>query len=175
MLSRSWMINDTFYGELRLDARDGVLDVSGDQVPTVIITRSPEAECKTIAPIGTRVATSLSVTVDGVEAELLPGKAAWTRHSHRVDLTHAGTGYALVPNSAITSRLIRDGATIAEFCLVDDGEFVVRWLTAADDARPADAAIGYVLSVAFGTGAERFLSLLVKALLGDSSPVPPGI
>ena len=66
MLSRSWTINDAFYGELTLHARDGILDVSGDQVPTVTITWSPGAESNSITPTGTRATADASVTVDGI-------------------------------------------------------------------------------------------------------------
>lgn len=165
-LTRTRTVDDAFYDELTIHTSDesGVIEVSGEHVPTVTIKRSPDAALNKFVPIGSRAASDLAMTVAGVEADLLSGKAAWTRGSYRVELTHAGTHYKFTPNSITTTQLIRDGANIVEFSMDDeDGDFLVQWLAKREDSQPADAAIGYALSVAFRTGAMGFFSLLINA------------
>lgn len=158
-------LDDAYYDELKIRTCDesGVVEVSGEQVPTVTIQRSPDAALNQYVPIGTRDASQLTMTVDGIEAELRPGPGKWTRGSYMVELTLAGTYYKFVPNSIATTQLRRNGAKIAEFSMGDDeGDFLMQWLQKRDDSQPADAAIGYALSVAFRTGALGFFSLLVN-------------
>jgi hypothetical protein len=164
-------VDDVYYDELKIrtNAEHGVVEVSGEQVPTVVIQRSSDAELNKYVPIGTRKADHLTMSVDGVDAELRPGPGKLTRGSYRVDLTLAGTHYRFTPDDDDSAQLRRDGATIASFSMDDaDGEFTVHWQAERDDSQPADAAIGYALSVAFRTGAMGIFSVL----LNGSEDVP---
>jgi hypothetical protein len=164
-LASTRIIDDAYYGELKicLSAERGVVEVSGEQIPTVIIERSSDAELNKFVPIGTREAAHLTVSVDGIEDDLRLGPGKLTRGSYRVELTFAGAHYKFMPDSADATQLWRDGAKIASFSLDDaDGTFVVHWQTDRDDSQPADAALGYALSAAFRTGATGIFSLLLN-------------
>lgn len=157
-------VDDAYHGELRIrtDAERGVVEVSGEQVPTVVIERSADAELTEFVPIGTRNAGHLTMSVDSVEAELRPGPGKLTRGSYRVDVTLAGTRYRFTPDSDDDTQLRRDGAKIASFFMDGEGRFTVHWQAERDDSQPADAAIGYALSVAFRTGAMGIFSVLLN-------------
>lgn len=160
-------VNDDYYGALTIltDAERGTVEVAGEQVPTVVIQRSPRVEPNASVPIGTREAAHLTATIDGVDAELRPGKGKLTRASHRVVLALADTHYSFVPDSDDTTQLRRDSTKLASFELLDvkgGDEFIVRWLVERDDTRPGDAAIGYALSVAFRTGAVGIITVLTN-------------
>lgn len=157
--------DDPFYDELTICTSDpdGRVEVSGGKIPTVIITRSPDAAVNRFVPIGSREAGELTMTVDGSTAELRPGKGKWTRRSYRVDVSVAGTKYRFKPNSIATSQLIRAGKKIFEPSMDDEhGDFLVQWLVSRADTEPADAAIGYALAVAFRTGAANLVSALIN-------------
>ena len=156
-------VDDAYHGELKIrtDAERGVVEVSGEQVPTAVIERSPDAELNEFVPIGTRNADHLTMSVDGVEAELRPGPGKLTRGSYRVDLTVDGTRYRFTPDDDDYTQLKRGGAKIASFWMDGEGKFTVHWHAERDDLRPADAAIGYALSVAFRTGALGILDVLL--------------
>jgi hypothetical protein len=157
-------VDDAYYDELKIrtNAERGVVEVSGEQVPTVVIQRSSDAELNKFVPIGTRKAGHLTMSVDGVEAELRPGPGKLTRGSYRVELTLAGTHYRFTPDDDDSTQLRRDGATIASFSMDGEGKFTVHWQAERDDSQPADAAIGYALSVAFRTGALGIFSVLLN-------------
>jgi hypothetical protein len=163
-LTGSRTVDDAHYGELKIrtDAERGVVEVSGEQVPTVVIERSQDAELTEFVPIGTRKADHLTMSVDGVEAELRPGPGKLTRGSYRVDVTLAETHYRFTPDDDDDTQLRRDGARIASFTMDGEGKFTVHWQTERDDSQPADAAIGYALSVAFRTGALGIFSVLLN-------------
>ncbi|MET0136458.1 MAG: hypothetical protein ABW215_22965 [Kibdelosporangium sp.] len=157
-------VDDAYFDELmiRTNAERGVVEISGKQVPTVVVQRSSDAELNKFVPIGTRKADHLTMSVDGVEAELRPGPGKLTRGSYRVDVTLAGTHYSFTPDSDDDTQLRRDSAKIASFAMDAEGEFTVRWQAERDDSQPADAAIGYALSVAFHTGAMGIFSVLLN-------------
>ncbi|OLF07057.1 hypothetical protein [Actinophytocola xanthii] len=163
-LTGSRTVDDAYYGELaiRTDAARGVVEVSGERVPAVVIQRAADAELTAFVPIGTRKAEHLTMSVGGVEAELRPGRGKLTRGSYRVDVTLTGTHYRFMPDDDHDTQLTRDGATIASFSMAGDGTFTVYWQAEPDDAQPADAAIGYALSVAFRTGALGIFSVLLN-------------
>ncbi|AXB41593.1 hypothetical protein [Amycolatopsis albispora] len=154
-------VDDEHYGELTIrtsDERD-VVEVSGVRVPTVVLRRSPGVEPNKFVPIGTRKARHLTMTVNGTGAELRPGPGRLTRRSYRIELTLAGTHYKFTPDINDDMLLTRDGTKIASFTLNDDGEFFVHW--DSDGAQPADAAIGYALSAAFGTSTTGIFTVLL--------------
>ncbi|WP_435582286.1 hypothetical protein [Amycolatopsis thermoflava] len=163
-MPRTRNVDDPYYGELtiRTDSERGVVEVSGEQVPPVVIQRSPDAEVTRLVPIGTRKADHLTMTVDGAEAGLRPGPGKLTRASYRVDVTLAGTHYRFTPDSDDYTLLKRDGAGIASFGLDTAGKFTVFWQARREDSRPADAAIGYALSAAFRTGALGIFTVLLN-------------
>lgn len=164
-LTATRVVDDAFYDELKIRTNDaeGRVEVSGAQVPTVVITRSVGAEINLFVPIGTREPGELTMTVGEVTADLRPGKGKWTRGSYRVDLTLLGKRYRFKPNSIATSQLIRDGKKIFEPSMDDeDGSFLVQWLVNRDDTEPVDAAIGYALAVAFRTGAMSLFGMLLS-------------
>ncbi|MFF0146025.1 hypothetical protein ATK36_0519 [Amycolatopsis sulphurea] len=165
-------VDDGYYGELKIrtNAERGVVEVSGKQVPTVVLQRCSDAELNKFVPIGTRNTDHLTMSVDGAEAELRPGPGKLTRRSYRVELTLAGTHYEFTPDDDDDTRLRRNGAAIASFAMDVEGQFTVHWQAERDDAQPADAAIGYALSVAFRTGAKG----IVSVLLNGSENVPWG-
>lgn len=78
----------------------------------------------------------------------------------RFELTVARTHYTFLPKSAATTQLIRDRNKTIELSMDDDGEFLNQWLATRAEAQPRDAAVGYALAVAFGTGAHGFFSAL---------------
>ncbi|MGC7098152.1 hypothetical protein ACPZ19_26060 [Amycolatopsis lurida] len=101
-------VDDAYYGELTIhtSAERDQVEVSGKRVPTVVIRRSPDAEPNKFVPIGTRKAAHLTMTVDGAEADLRPGRGKLTRRSYRVDLTLEDTHYAFTPDSSNFSLLL---------------------------------------------------------------------
>jgi hypothetical protein len=74
----------------------------------------------------------------------------------------ARENFRFTPDDDDSTRLRRDGATIASFSMDGEGKFTVHWQAERDDSQPADAAIGYALSVAFRTGAMGIFSVLLN-------------
>lgn len=155
-------VADQLFGqvEIELDHEGGTLRVSGGGMPTVEIRRSPDTEVATHVPIGTRDPARLTLLVDGVEETLRPAKGFLSRRSYRVEVVSAARDcrYVLVPNSSDTSRLRRDKRRLGVFTSAGDGKVSAEWengerrSTAAPE--PYDAAVGYALAAAYGTGAE---------------------
>ncbi|MFJ9775521.1 hypothetical protein ACIRVF_30465 [Kitasatospora sp. NPDC101157] len=155
---------DTLFGAITvsLEGQERVT-VSGERIPAVVLTRDPDCEPDPQIAIGTRDAAHLSLTVDGVAVPLRPGKGKFLRGSYRVETTHEGAVYALVPDSIPSSRLTRDGKRLGDFSCDGDQIVLAEWRKDAP-ARPADAAIGYALASAFGTGGHPTWMLLVEAV-----------
>jgi hypothetical protein len=162
----SRVVEDAFYGDLDIRTEGGDrVEVSGEQVPTVAIDRSAGTEPDRFTPIGSRDQAKLRMTVGGDEVALHPGKGKLLRRTYRIDVTNGKIHYRFRPNSVATAQLVRDGAKIVEFSMRDeDGDFLVQWLVERDDSQPADAAVGYALSVAFRTGAMSAHSALLHGL-----------
>ncbi len=91
---------------------------------------------------------------------LIPAKGFLTRRSYRVD---AGP-YRLVPCSLGESRVLLDGEQIGVFTSVGDGRVWFEWQNEGRRT-PDDAAVGYALAAAFGTGAEPMWKLNLDAAL----------
>jgi hypothetical protein len=130
-------------------------------VCTAVVERSGDVEPARHVPIGTRSAEHLTMTVDGRPADLRPGPGGLTRGSYQVTAVLDGVTYLLKPSSSTESRLTRDGARIGEFSRKSPTE-VLAWWEAGAEITPVDAAIGYALSAAFGTGKKFFLLALVE-------------
>ncbi|MDX3532907.1 hypothetical protein PV721_00655 [Streptomyces sp. MB09-01] len=146
--------------DLRLDGRAGELIVEGEAVPRAVVRRAAGTRLESHVPIGTRDMGRVTMTVDGAGVQLLPAKGFLTRRSYRVD---AGR-YRLVPCSLGESRLLLDGKRIGVFSSVGDGRVWARWQQESRRT-PEDAAVGYALAAAFGTGAEPMWKLTLDAAL----------
>ena len=158
--------------EVRVDVADGVVTAVADETTathTAVIRRSAGAEVVKHVPIGTRNAPDLSMTVDDQPVTLTPGPGGLTRGSYKVTAVHAGATYVLKPGSATASRLTRDGAQLGELSR-SDATTVKAWWDEGATVTGTDAAIGYALAAAFGTGKKFFL----VALLEDGSNSVPG-
>ncbi|MFF7447413.1 MULTISPECIES: hypothetical protein [unclassified Streptomyces] len=149
-------VTDTLFGPLtvRLDSWRGEVVVEGEAIPRVVLSRATGTKDDGETPIGTRNAGLLILSVGGEAAALAPGRGRLLRHSYRVDARHAGRHWRLVPHSMPDSRLLRDGRRLGDFHSKGRGEVkAAEWRS---DAKPdaMDAAVGYALAAAFGTGGE---------------------
>ncbi|MEV5851844.1 hypothetical protein [Streptomyces anulatus] len=159
-------VEDDHHGDIlvELTGENGeMLVVSGERIPRVVLTRAPGAEVDDHIVIGTRDPRHLTLTVDGREATITPGKGKLRRRSYRVDVRCAGTSYRLVPDSIPSSRLTRDGKHIGDFSSDGDRRVLAEWRSGAA-VEPADAAIGYALAAAFGTGGQPMWMMLVDTV-----------
>ncbi len=147
---------------VRLDMEVGEVTVEGESVPRIELLRAQETEADDHIPIGTRDASRLTLTVDGDEAVIDPAKGRLTRRSYRVDVRHADHTWRLVPDSIPGSRLLRDDEHIGDFSSDGDGRVLAEWREGAEP-EALDAALGYALAAAFGTGAQPMWMLAVEA------------
>ncbi|MFB6861115.1 MULTISPECIES: hypothetical protein [Streptomyces] len=152
---------DPLFGTVtvELDHEAGTLVVHGDGVPRAEVRRVGGAEAESHVPIGTRDPERLVMDVGGAEVGLRPAKGFLTRGSYRVDVGE----HRFVPVSLDGSRLSRGGVVLGVFVSTGDGRVSAEW----EDGRPEayDAAVGYALAAAFGTGAEPMWKLTLDAVL----------
>lgn len=155
-------VDDPRFGrvDVRLDGNAGELIVEGEGIPKAVVRRADGTPLESHVPIGTRATGFLTMTVAGAEVQLVPAKGFLTRRSYRVD---AGR-YRLVPCSLGESRLLLDGERIGVFTSVGDGRVWAEWQHESRRT-PDDAAVGYALAAAFGTGAEPMWKLTLDATL----------
>ncbi|MEU3054821.1 hypothetical protein [Streptomyces griseus] len=159
-------VEDDHHGDILVELtgeQAEILIVSGEGIPRVVLTRAPGAEADDHIVIGTRDPRRLSLTVDGRDATIKPGKGKLRRRSYRVDVRCAGTSYRLVPDSIPSSRLTRDGKHIGDFSSNGDRRVIAEWRDGAA-VEPLDAAIGYALAAAFGTGGQPMWMMAVEAI-----------
>ncbi|MHA5052167.1 hypothetical protein [Streptomyces sp. SD15] len=166
---RSGPAQDAVYGEIRirLDAEDGTLTVEGEEIPLAELRRLAGAKVNEHVPIGTRDADRLVLTVAGEDARITPARGRISRRSYRVDVAYGGAAYRLVPCSPADSKLLKDRRRIGVLTSRGDGSAEAEWKRGGK-VLPQDAAIGYALAAAFGTGAQSTLDWLldpVDALL----------
>ncbi|NNN31321.1 hypothetical protein HLK59_13275 [Streptomyces sp. S3(2020)] len=163
-------VTDALFGPLtvRLNSRRGEVVVEGEAIPRVVLSRANGTKADEHTPIGTRDAGLLILTVGGEAAALAPGRGRLIRRSYRVDVRHAGRHWRLVPDSMPDSRLLRDGRRLGDFHSKGDGRVAADWRS---DAKPdaMDAAVGYALAAAFGTGAESMWTAAVDSVF-DAFP-----
>ncbi|WP_405195378.1 hypothetical protein [Streptomyces anulatus] len=159
-------VEDDHHGDILVELageHSEMLVVSGRRIPRTVLTRAPGAEVDDHIAIGTRDHRHLTLTVDGREATITPGRGKLRRRSYRVDVRCAGTSYRLVPDSIPSSRLTRDGKHIGDFSSDGDRRVLAEWRSGAA-VEPADAAIGYALAAAFGTGGQPMWMMLVDTV-----------
>lgn len=167
-LIQTCTVEDPLHGVVivHTDIEMGWIEVAGDGFPAVHLRRSERAEVSDYVPIGTRDPAHLTLTVDGTPATLSPGRGRFTRGSFRVDAQVGELHYRFHPSDEDGSRLSRDGQPLGELMLEPETvELMAVWAPGAD-VRPQDAAVGYALATAFGTGAESTLMMLVHTLTG---------
>jgi hypothetical protein len=148
------------------DVDKGTIEIAGDDIPLVHLRRSADAPVSPYVPIGTRHPEHLTFSVDSSPATLTPGCGRFTRGSFRVDAVVNDVRYRLAPSDADGSALLRDGKRLGEFLLEPETiELMAVW---ADDqpVQARDAAVGYALATAFGTGAEHTLTMLAQIVFG---------
>ncbi|MEU4918732.1 hypothetical protein [Streptomyces parvus] len=160
-------VEDDHHGDIRVELvgeQRETLVVSGEGIPRVVLTRAPGAEVDDHILIGTRDPRRLTLTVDGRDATIKPGKGKLRRRTYRVDVRCAGTAYRLVPDSIPSSRLTRNGQRIGDFSSVGgDRRVIAEWRDGAV-VEPADAAIGYALAAAFGTGGQPMWMMAIETV-----------
>lgn len=159
-------VEDDHHGEIlvELTGEQGeTLVVSGERIPRVVLTRAPGTEIDDHIAIGTRDPRHLTLTVDGREATIKPGRGRLSRRSYRVDVRCAGTSYRLVPDSIPSSRLTRNGKRLGDFSSGGDRRVLAEWRAEAA-VEPRDAAIGYALAAAFGTGGQPMWMMAVETV-----------
>jgi len=162
-----WELMDDLLGEaaVRANRRDGVIEIDGVDAPLARLLRTGDGMVEPGSLIGTREAGRLALTVGDRTAEVTPGKGVLIRRSFRVDVRVDGVAYRLAPDSARTSVLLRDGVRIGRLTADPDAMVLsAEWFPDAP-VSPADAVIGHLLAVSFGTGAPHPVHLLWDMLL----------
>jgi len=163
------VIDDRWLGVLTIvtDSDAGQILVTGPDVPTMDLHRVPGARSSELIPIGTRRGEDLVLTVGGVPATIRPGPGRLRRRSHDVEVD-IGTLRFRARNGPRSSTLLRNGRDLGELYLHRvDGDLtaVVDWSDDGDTVTP-DAVIGYVLAIAFGTGADHAAVMVAHGVLG---------
>jgi hypothetical protein len=163
-------VTDDLFGPLtvQLDLVRGEVVVEGAALPRIVLSRASGTRANGDIPVGTRDAGLLVLTIGGEAAALAPGKGRLIRRSYRVDVRHAGRHWRLVPRSKRKSRFLRDGRRLGALVSKGDGRVTADWRS---DASPdaMDAAVGYALAAAFGTGGDSLWSEAAD-MIGDLIP-----
>ncbi|MER5917449.1 hypothetical protein ABT124_45815 [Streptomyces sp. NPDC001982] len=164
-------LDDVFgHIDIRLDTDQGSVTVEGEILPQVRLVRQEGAKPNPHTPIGTRDGARLTLRVDGCPARIAPARGWLPRRSYRVDVDAPGAHYRLVPCSTTASRLLKDKRRIAEFTSCGDGSVTAAWRTPHMGLVAQDAAIGYGLATAFGTGGKSATELLFDLVIGPLLP-----
>ncbi|OJF14945.1 hypothetical protein [Couchioplanes caeruleus] len=145
------------------DRRVAVTAAYAGLVGTAVIERHETTELAKHVPIGTRDATALTMHVDGEPVILRPGRGRYMRGSYKVTVNHGGIVYKFRPKSPDVSRLSRGGVRLGDFELRNGGAVDITWHEGSTPTA-TDAAVGYALAAAFGTGAQFFVLMLLDLL-----------
>ncbi|WP_406290049.1 hypothetical protein [Embleya sp. NBC_00896] len=157
-------LHDPHFGEITVHLEIGVaVEITGAAVPTGDIrSRLPEGgEPRPDTAIGTRKQAELTMTVGVSQARVRPARGHLTRGSYRVDVTHEGTRYRLIPNGMTGSRFLRNGGELAVVTTDEGHEVTVDWTATP---LPADATVAYLLATAFGTGGMPLWMVTAEAI-----------
>lgn len=165
MDSMSAQVDDRF-GEVtvRIDSEGGLVEVRGPSLPPARLRRGVDGRVDRYSRIGSRDRAHLTLRVGDAEAVIAPAPGGVTRRSYRVDARVHSVAYRLVPNGPSTSALRRDRAQIGTLVADEDGGVTAIWAT-SPTVRPTDAAVGYLLAAAFGTGAPPGWEVVLHGLL----------
>ena len=154
--------------EVTVEVQDGAVTVvvrDGDVATTATVRSSAEAEPQPHIPIGTRDAARLAMQVDGSPVELAPGPGRYTRWSYHVIAILDGATYVLLPCDGQSSRLTRDSRWLGDLTRTESTLVTAQWEPDAE-VHSVDAALGYALAAAFGTGSRTLLGMLLESLVG---------
>lgn len=177
---------DRLFGRVWWELGPERLRLSGDVLPEVVLVRTGSDAARENVPIGSRRPELLSLSVGGQSVELRPGSGRFTKRSYRIAVRADEGTLTFLPQSSGSSHLVRGTGgrvphVLGVFERSRSGEVTCTWPTARsrstaaspspfDPSGPAgmtaahmpvtewEAAIGYALTVSFGTGAEPFLA-----------------
>lgn len=162
-------ITDARFGAIAIERAedDRTVNVSGEAIPTGSLARTGGARRRGDVPIGTRDPRYLHLEIDGRTYDVRPAAGRLTRRSYRIDIAGHGQSWLFDPAARHGHRLLRGERATAP---VELGVFGAgRVAIAAQWAEPShtgdtskepdvitadDCALGYLLSAAFGTGAQ---------------------
>ncbi|MFF1945959.1 hypothetical protein ACFVWF_27865 [Rhodococcus qingshengii] len=177
---------DPLYGLILLeqDLDGSRVTVFGDSVPTASIGRIGDEPVRSDVPIGTRDGKNLRLTLDGNEFDVQPSLGRFSRRSYRVEVTGHGHSWLFTPASPTAHRLVQGSRytghnEIGMFTRSED-DVTVEWsqeisvagvVARKVDSVPMDCALGYLLSAAFGTGAQL---MLAAVFTGAAAALFPG-
>ncbi|MCX5200271.1 hypothetical protein OG897_02170 [Streptomyces sp. NBC_00237] len=158
-------LDDPLFGPVTVAiAPHAHITVSGPAIPRTDLVRSGGLDgADPHSAIGTRSAAALTLTVANAPAAVRPGKGRFRRSTYKVDATHDGIHYRLVPTSIGTSTFLRDGKPLGEFTADGDETVLVEWREDADP-QPVDASVGYTLAAAYGTGGQPMWMTLIDVV-----------
>lgn len=162
------------FGAIVVVSEDSRVVVAGDEIPTVELVNTGTQRRPEI-PIGTRSGDDLRLTVDGRVCPVRPGPGRYRRSSYRVLVEAPGGPLLFTPSNGDSHRLVRGDRLrltheLGFFTRHDEATVTVEWsaelaLTPTPlRPEPEEAAIGYTLALAFGTGARFFFAALLHGL-----------
>lgn len=175
---------DVLFGCVLVEVGSGRVEVTGDELPPVVLVRAPGATVRADIPIGTRDAAALALTVDDEPVELRPSRGGLTRRSYRVAVRRGTDDLLFTPSSPTTARLVRGSRyrgdnEVGTFERADGSLLTAQWSedisalgvrVAGLAPLPWEAAVGYALAAAFGTGAQFLLGALLEGSEHVSGP-----
>lgn len=156
---------DALFGEVQIevDGDAGTVVVRGAAVPTAVLRRRDGARADAHSPIRSRDGAGLDLVVDDTPASIRPGPGRLTRSSYRVDVDLAGRSYRLVADDRDRSVLSRGGERLGQLWAVADDSVSATWDTGRE-IEATDAALGYLLAAAYGTGGQHVVVSFVQGL-----------
>ncbi len=176
---------DPLYGPILLERdRDGSrVTVCGESIPTASINRTSDAAVRSDVPIGTRDGGQLRLMLGGNEFDVRPSPGRFSRRSYRVEVTGHGHSWLFTPASPTAHRLVQGSRYTGhnEIGIFTSDEDEVRVELSQEisvagavahkvDSTPLDCALGYLLTAAFGTGAQLMLAAIVTGATGALFP-----
>jgi hypothetical protein len=160
-------VQDMWFGSVTITPpREGMAQVrvEGPALPVAMIVRDEETRDHAQAPLGTRDEARLTMTVGGDTAGLHLGAGRLKRSSFCASVDLPGRAYVFEPTSTSSSVLRRNGQQVASFISSEDG-LSAYWRPEGTSPLAEDAAVGYLLAAAFGTGAASTGELVFEAFL----------
>ncbi len=151
------VVEDLVFGEvtITLDSAEGSVEVNGDRLPRTTLRRDPGKEPTSWPPIGTSDPNALTLTIDGMGGPPPLSRGYVNRRTYTVRFPDGGRTYRLVPHDVTQSYLIRDKVRLGKLLVSPGGGRVApaKWWSSSK-VLPVEAALGYALAVALGTGGK---------------------